>query len=188
MTLPALLVPRPRALRVAMLRDDADDGPVDRRAVGLAVRDVLQLLAAKESVLLAVDDVQWMDASSSAAIAFALRRHGTPDIRVLLARRVHEGAHPTPIEQALDEPRVQRIPLRPLGARALHELLRDRLGTRLDRRTLLRIHGHSAGNPYFALEVARAMDPSAGPLDPLPAETLEELLGATLAQLPAATR
>ena len=47
---------------------------VDPRALGIATRDALQLLAESEPVLLAIDDVQWVDASSSAALAFALRR------------------------------------------------------------------------------------------------------------------
>jgi len=46
--LPALSVPRQRALKVAMLRDEAIGDPVDRRAVAVAVRDVLQLLSEDE--------------------------------------------------------------------------------------------------------------------------------------------
>ncbi len=57
----ALAAPRRRALAVAMLRDDASGAPVDHRAVALAVRDVLQQLGADQPVLIAVDDVQWLD-------------------------------------------------------------------------------------------------------------------------------
>ena len=72
--LPGLVAPRRRALGVAMLREDAAGARVDHRAVALAVRDVLLQLAQGGPVVVAVDDVQWLDASSSAALAFALRR------------------------------------------------------------------------------------------------------------------
>src|SRR5262249_37568494 len=40
----ALTTPRRRALEVALLRDETPGDPVDRRALAVAVRDVLQLL------------------------------------------------------------------------------------------------------------------------------------------------
>src|ERR1051326_7645355 len=76
-TLPELLPPRRRALEIATLRDEATGDPVDRRAVAIAVRDVLQLLGEDAPVVVAVDDVQWLDASSAGALEFALRRLDT---------------------------------------------------------------------------------------------------------------
>ena len=77
----------------------------------------------------------------------------------------------------------------PLSVGALHRFLRDRVGSPFARQTLLRIHEASGGNPFFALELARALGADVDPLQPLPVpETLEELVGARLAGLPAATR
>ncbi len=135
--LPALAPPRRRALGVAMLRDDASGAPVDSRAVGLAVRDVLQGLGEDEPVVLAVDDVQWLDASSSAALAFALRRLPASRVLVLLARRSADGPHTSVLEDALPPAQVRRVPVGPLSVGALHRLLRDRLGTSFARQTLL---------------------------------------------------
>ena len=73
-TLPELLPPRRRALEIATLRDEAAGDPVDPRAVAVAVRDVLQLIGEAGPVAVAIDDVQWLDASSAGAIEFALRR------------------------------------------------------------------------------------------------------------------
>src|SRR5262249_1588098 len=57
------------------------------------------------------------------------------------------------------------------------------------RQTLLRIHELSGGNPFFALELACVLDVDVDPLEPLPVpETLDELVRARLAGLPAATR
>lgn len=59
--LPALTTPRRRALEVATLREEVSGDPVDQRAVAVAVRDVLQLLSEKQPILIAIDDVQWLD-------------------------------------------------------------------------------------------------------------------------------
>src|SRR4051794_19776379 len=71
---PLISPPRRRALEIAVLREQPTGDPVDDRALGVAVRDVLRLLAERSPVLLAVDDVQWLDRSSSRALTFALRR------------------------------------------------------------------------------------------------------------------
>ena len=104
-----------------------------------------------------IDDVQWLDASSSSALAFALRRLAPNQVLVLLARRLADGAQASQLERALAPERVQRLPVGPLSAGALHRVLRDRLGRPFARQTLLRIHERSDGNPFFALELARAL-------------------------------
>jgi DNA-binding CsgD family transcriptional regulator len=63
------------------------------------------------------------------------------------------------------------------------------LGVAFARQTLLRIHERSGGNPFVALEIARALPDALDPLEPLPVpDTLEELVRARLAALPARTR
>jgi DNA-binding CsgD family transcriptional regulator len=187
--LPALSPPRRRALEVALLREEAMPDSVDHRALGVAVQDALQLLGEREPIVIAVDDVQWFDSSSSSALAFALRRLGESRVLLLLARRLIDGSQPSTIEQALDGQRVQRLRVGPLSVGALHRLLHDRLGRSFARQTLLRIHERSGGNPFFALELARVLDADVDPLEPLPVpETLDELVRARLAGLPAATR
>ena len=150
---------------------------------------MLHLLSERKPILLAVDDVQWLDPSSSSALAFALRRLAASPVLVLLARRLVAGAEPSGLEQALDAGRVERLPVGPLSVGALHRLLHDRFGRSFARQTLLRIHERSGGNPFFALELARVLDVDIDPLEPLPVpETLDELVRARLAGLPAATR
>jgi len=68
---PLISVPRRRALEIALLCEEAANDPVDHRALGVAVRDVLHVLSERKPILLAVDDVQWLDASSSSALAYA---------------------------------------------------------------------------------------------------------------------
>jgi DNA-binding CsgD family transcriptional regulator len=186
-TLPALPPPRRRALEAALLLEEPSGDPIGRRALSVALRDVLRILSADSSVLLAVDDVQWLDSSSSSALAFALRRLDESRLFLLLARRVAENVQPSALERALG--RVRQLTLGPLSLGAVHQLLRDRLGRPFARQTLLRIHERSGGNPFFALELALALDDDTDPLRPLPIpETLEDLLSSRLAGLPQATR
>ena len=187
--LSALLTPRRRALQVALLHEEASGDPVDRRTLAVAVRDALQLLSERGPILIAVDDVQWLDPSSSRALAFALRRLDASPVSLLLARRLVEGAHQSELERALGADRFQQVIVGPLSAGALHRFLRDRLGTSFPRQTLLRIHERSGGNPFFALELARILPVDIDPLQPLPVvETVEELVSARISALPASTR
>jgi AAA ATPase domain len=169
--------PRRRALEIALLRDESADEAADHRALAVAVRDVLHLLGEQKPVVVAIDDVQWLDSSSASALTFALRRlHST--VRLVLARRLE----PSGLEQSVD---VERLRVGPLSVGALHRLLHDRFDQAFARQTLLRIHERSGGNPFFALELARVLDEDVDPLEPLPVpETLEELVRARLAGLP----
>ena len=186
--LPALSAPRRRALEAALLLDETAEQPVDPRTLGVAVRTALQALAERTPVVLAVDDIQWLDASSASALAFALRRMADDRVLLLLTRRLVEGAQPSELERALEESRQQLV-IGPLSVGALHRFLGDRLGRTFARQTLLRIHEASGGNPFFAFELARALGADAGPLQPLPVpETLEELVRARLADLSVSTR
>jgi DNA-binding CsgD family transcriptional regulator len=184
-----LTPPRRRSLEVALLRADDDEAdPVDPRALGLAVRDVLERLGTAGALLVAIDDVQWLDAASSSVLAFAMRRLPPGTIRVLLARRLGTRASRNDVERAFAPQDLRRMAVGPLSAGATHRMVRDRLGVALPRQTMLRVHEHSGGNPFFALEIARVVQ-DADPLAPLPVPpTLEEVLRERLAALPAATR
>ena len=75
--LPALPTPRRHALEVALLVEEDPEG-FDPRTLGVAVRSALEVLVAEGPVVLAIDDVQWLDPSSTSALAFALRRFDEP--------------------------------------------------------------------------------------------------------------
>jgi DNA-binding CsgD family transcriptional regulator len=187
--LPELSPPRRRALEIALLVEEASGDPVDRRALAVAVRSALQALSRHEPLVVAIDDVQWLDASSTSALAFALRRLDEADVRLLLARRLADGTKPSELESAFGVDKTRLLRIGPLSVGALHRLLRDRLGKTFPRQTLLRIHERSGGNPFFALEVARAIEGEVDPLEPLPVpETLDELVRARVSGLPDATR
>ncbi len=181
--LPALTPPRRRALEVVLLVEDAAGRPVDPRALGVAVRSALELLA-EDVLVIAIDDLQWLDASSASALGFALRRLPDANILLLWTRRLGEPGQSTTVEAALDDDRIERVPVGPLSVGATHQVLRSLLAGGLPRPTLLRLHAVSGGNPFYALELARALGADAAirdPTQPLPVpERLEELVSARL--------
>jgi DNA-binding CsgD family transcriptional regulator len=185
--IPVLTPPRRRALEAALLLRDPDE-PVDRRTLGVAVRAAIEHLAADEPLVVAIDDVQWLDRASASALAFALRRIDSPLV-LILTRRVADGAEPPELEHALAPTAVERLRVGPLSVGAIQSLLRDRFGRVFSRPTLLRIHEGSGGNPFYALELARALGPDVDPTQPLPVpENLEKLVRARLDALPEESR
>src|SRR5262245_43868365 len=138
--LPRLSAPRRSVLEAGLLLSGTGEEDVNPRALGLATRDALRLLAADTTVLVAVDDVQWLDASTADALAFALRRLEESRVIVLLARRIEQDAGPSELEQALQ---TQRLWVEALSVGAVHRLLHERVGRTFGRQTVLRIHERS---------------------------------------------
>ena len=174
--LDALPAPRRRALRVALLLDAGKDAP-DPRAVGLATLDLLRLLVEDGPLVLAVDDTQWLDPPSREVLAYALRRLDSEPVAFLAARR------PGADSDALGS--RERVVVGPLSVGALQEVIRARVGSAVSRPTLIRVHETSGGNPYFALELVRALEGrDLRPGEPLPVpESLADLTAARFGPL-----
>ena len=88
--LAGLPTPQRRALAVALLHESHDGTPADELAVGAAFLGVLRRLAVKSPLLVAVDDVQWLDPASARLLGFALRKLNTEQIGALLTYRLGE--------------------------------------------------------------------------------------------------
>jgi DNA-binding CsgD family transcriptional regulator len=176
-----LPAPQRRALEIALLIDDAGGPRADRRAVAAGLLSSFRALASAGRVVVAIDDVQWLDRSSAAALDFAVRRLRDEPVALVLARRVGGPVGDGGLEQALPSERLLRVSIGPLEFVPLNTLLHERLGTVLSRPLLRRIHELSGGNPLFALELAQAPERvDAGTLPP----TLEALVRGRLAALP----
>jgi hypothetical protein len=152
------------------------------RTTATGLVGVLAAVAEQEPVLLALDDVQWLNPASERALAFAFRRLA-PQVNLLLARRSEPGAElPLGLARALPEERVARVALGPLPLAALHQVVSSRIGVSLSRPLLATLAEACGDNPLFALEIARALTLSAGGQDPgapLPVpRSLEELAAA----------
>jgi predicted ATPase len=170
--------PQRQALDFVLLRTKAGTAVTDHRAAGAALLSILDRLADDMPVLVAIDDLQWVDGSSARVIEFALRRL-SERIGVLAAMRADKRAEAGVSVQLRDPGVVTQVPVGPLSLGALHEMLRVRLGRSFPRPVLGRIEHVSAGNPFYALELARSFEqdgaaqhsavrPSAAPATPLP--------------------
>ena len=178
--LPALPAPQQHALRVALLIDEPDGPAPDVRAIAGAVLGVLRHLCADRPVLLAVDDVQWLDDPSRTVLEFVIRRLREEPIRLLVARRGVGADLPLGLARALAPSALEHITLAPLSLGALHRLLQTRLGAAFPRPVLRRLYATSGGNPFYTLELGRALERhrgTLGPEEPLPVPTtLQELV------------
>ncbi len=141
------LPPRQReAIDVALFRSFEPGRSTDPRALGAAFLSILERLRAERAVLLAVDDAQWVDVSSRSAISYAMRRigHGCGLVATV---RDDPAAGPQAWLDTGDVDSDRRLVVGPLGLAALHDMLRDRLGTAYPRPTMSRIAEASGGNP-----------------------------------------
>jgi DNA-binding NarL/FixJ family response regulator len=173
------------ALGVALGLETSDDRPPDAIALPRAFLALLRLLARDAPVLIAIDDVQWLDGPSARVVSFAARRLSDARVGILLTQR-GDGSDPLDLAHAFDEAHLEEIRLGGLSIGALAHLLRRRLGTRIPRPVLSRVHRASGGNPMFALEFARQLAGRHGPqLGPLlfPA-SLEELVRTRVSAYP----
>ena len=185
--------PQREALDAALLRADARPGGLQARAIALGVLGVIRALASEVPLLLAVDDAQWLDQPSADALAFAARRLRDERVGLLLSRRTEAGnAAPLELEIAVDADRMTRLTVGPLDLTSLDRLLRAQLGRQFLRPALIELQRVSGGNPFFALELGRALvarDVSPTPGEPLPVPaTLNDLVRDRLAGMPLRAR
>jgi DNA-binding CsgD family transcriptional regulator len=187
---PRLPSPQAQALAAVLLRKEPSER-ADPRTTAAGLVSIVTALAAKAPLVIAVDDVQWLDSASARALEFAARR--LPAQAGLLLTRRSDGPEETPLhlDRALPEERLLRIVPTPLSLGALHHLIESRLGTAPPRPKLIRILEASRGNPFFALEIARALPVGEDHhgLDPLPVpSSLQELVASRLPELPPSAR
>nr|MDP9468693.1 ATP-binding protein [Chloroflexota bacterium] len=167
-----VLPARARDLARALGRTGGGDASPEPNLVGLAMLEVLRGASATMPLVVAVDDAQWCDPASAAAIAFAARRLRSEPVAFVFAVRT---GTPDPLASevaaAILEERQERLTVGPLSIGALGRLIRERSTVVHPRPLLVRIHEASRGNPFVALEMSRSLmrhgaEPAAG--EPLP--------------------
>jgi len=150
--------PQRRAVEAALLRSEEEGAPPDPRAVGTGLWSVLEELARSGPLLVAIDDLQWLDPSSADALAFAARRLSGA-VGVLVATRPPEADAPERRLALRDATSTERLTVAPLSKAEIERLVRARRGLRLAAPDLDRIAALAAGNPFIAVELARTLDP-----------------------------
>ncbi|MCT9082904.1 helix-turn-helix transcriptional regulator [Streptomyces fulvoviolaceus] len=172
------------ALTVAL--GAGDGAPVDRLVVYGAVLALLRRAANTRPVLLVVDDLQWVDRASAAALAFVARRLTASRVGLLAASRPG-------FESFFERAGLPELIVSPLDDRAAADLVGTRFPL-LAGQELRRVLAHAQGNPLALLELPAALDDSRGSAGVVLSEVLplsrrlRDLYASRVAEMPAPTR
>ncbi len=186
--LEGLPVPQRRALEIALHLSEPTGRSLEPRAIFAAFGGIVRSLSLDGPVLVAVDDQQWLDASSLSALEFASRRLGDARVGILTTAR---RALDADMGQRRGLPGAAVLRLDALSPGVLYQLIKARVGLSLPRPTVLRVHRTTGGNPFFALELARVLLaaglPGASEVWPVP-DDLREMVAARVERLPQSAR
>ena len=170
--------------------EPGSDPEADRARMFDAVAELLEELAARRPLVLALDDLQWADRST----LLLLRRLATRPQRVPLLllgsfRDVDLGpGHPLTDSLAhiqRDRP-IVRLSLHGLDEAAVAAVIEASTGTRPDPGTARALRDRTGGNPFFVRELAQHAR-MGGDADALP-ESLRDVVAARAGRLPARAR
>ena len=132
------------------------DGPAalgdERYRSHRAVRSLLELLAERKPLVIALDDLHWGDDATIELLGALLRR--PPEAAVLVIPAYRPGSAPPTLTAALAVPLVSRIELDRLSEAEAADLLGD-----LDAGALAAIYRHGGGNPFYLQQLARLDQP-----------------------------
>jgi DNA-binding CsgD family transcriptional regulator len=155
---PDLPAPQRLALEIALLRAEPTGDRPEPLAISLAILGLLRAAIATRPLIIAVDDAPWLDGSSTSILDFVLRRLDNEPIGLLVARRTSgDATHPAPLVSAVPRERVREAAVAPLSLRETDRLLAAALGLDLAPSMLARVHRASGGNPFYSIEIARAL-------------------------------
>lgn len=152
-------LPRPQrvGLNRVLLRAEDDNITTDQRAVAAGFLSVIETLADTTPTVLAVDDLQWLDPSSAKVVAFVARRLSGRVGVLVTARTEPDGTDASWLQLPRPDDAIERIRVPPLNLGGLHLVLTEWLGHSFTRPKMVEIQEISGGNPFYALELARAM-------------------------------
>jgi DNA-binding CsgD family transcriptional regulator len=161
-----------RAAALGAAAPAADPGPgADPVRVGGALLAVVDGLGLDRPLVVVVDDAQWADHASLAALAFAARRlHGDPVLLCLACRDDGVGRLPAGlVRRAADA--GHNVALGALDVAAVGELARRAYGRPVSAALAARLAGHTGGHPLHTAtlldelpyEAAAAEDPAGLP-------------------------
>jgi DNA-binding CsgD family transcriptional regulator/tetratricopeptide (TPR) repeat protein len=150
------------------------------------VRGILDRLAARQPVLLVIEDAHWADTSTRHVLLYLVRNLRAP-VCLAVTYRLEELQERYPLRLLLSElhrsSRCERIILDPLTCSELGELLGTILGHPAAGATTSEIMDRAEGNPFYAEELLAARDSATR----LPGE-LRGLLLARVERLPGDAR
>ena len=149
--------PQRQAVEVALLRAEPGPEPPDQRAVAVALLGVIRVLADTSPVVIAVDDLPWLDRASAAVLEYALRRLTAQRAGLLATIPPGAASLASPLRHWFPPGRTQTLRVGPLGIDALDAMLRAKGGPPNCWPEVVAVYEASGGNPLFAQELAAAL-------------------------------
>ena len=146
--LPRLASAQQAALRGALSLTEG--APTDWLLISNAARGLLVEASAAGPILLAIDDLPWIDKVSAMVLAFVARRLGGHRIGLLASTRTGD-------EGFFDRGGLRALDVRPLPEGAASDLLAGRY-PELTPRVRQRLLAEAEGNPLALLELPAALD------------------------------
>src|SRR5271156_447998 len=137
----------PRALR------ELPSAPEQRYWLLQELQALLERAALKQPIMLALDDLQWADAGTSAAIrALTSRLSGLPIAWVMALRSPQGSSAISATVRHLDRAGAERIAIGPLGRGAVVQIGRDMTGGDPND-SLVDLMHRAHGNPFLLIEL-----------------------------------
>jgi DNA-binding CsgD family transcriptional regulator/tetratricopeptide (TPR) repeat protein len=173
------------ALRAALALEG--DAVAERLTVFGGVLSLLAAIAEEQPLLCVIDDAQWLDEASAAAMGFAARRLGAEGVAVLFGVR-------DPEIRTYAAPGIPELQLGGLDRGASRQLLATCVPADAAPHVAEQLIELSAGNPLALIELPSGLTASQlagqGPLgEPMRARpAVERIFARRLAQLPGSTR
>lgn len=177
---PAILAALPDVQRLAadrvLLRERTAGRPTDERVTAAALLSAVHAMSAQSPVLVAIDDVHWLDPSSRAVLSFVARRIKGAVGVVVTERSGPQVQEPVASWLQVGTEALVRVRVAPMSLGALRMMVSARLGTRFSRPAIVRIAEVSGGNPLYALELARVVAEGSSEAGQRLPDTLAELV------------
>jgi predicted ATPase len=136
-------------------------------------------------VVIVVDDLHWADVSSLRLLVFLARQLHDAAVLVIGAYRdveVAGGDHPARLLLAELAGQAELIRLTGLTADEIGQLIEKVCGERPQAPLIQAVHDRTAGNPFFAQQIARLLAAQGAPLDQAPVTGVPPAVGDVLAR------
>ena len=140
-------LPEPQAVALAGALGLSHTSVEDRFLIGVAVLSVLAEAAEQQPLVCVIDDAQWLDRPSAAALAFAARRLDAEGVVMLFAARDGE-------VRRFEGDGLGELALGRLDAQAAASLLAERVLTALSPDVRDRLVESAGGNPLALIELS----------------------------------
>jgi DNA-binding CsgD family transcriptional regulator len=140
-------LPDPQAVALRSALGLGPGAETDRFMIGAATLSVLAAAAERSPLLVLVDDLQWLDPSSAAAIVFSARRLLADAVAMVLAARREEA-------EAVPAAGLPRLRLEGLDRTASEALLDRHAGRAVSAEFAEQLFLATAGNPLALVELA----------------------------------